>query len=70
MGGIFTPIDSMPIWAQKFDLINPMAYLMRINRMVMLKGSTIHDIGREIYSLIVIAIVFTTLAINRYRKTA
>jgi ABC-2 type transport system permease protein len=70
MGGIFTPIDSMPMWAQRFDLINPMAYLMRINRMVMLKGSTFHDISREIYSLIVIAIAFTTFAVNRYRKTA
>ncbi len=41
MGGIFTPVDSMPMWAQKFDLVNPMAYLMRINRMVMLKGIVI-----------------------------
>jgi ABC-2 type transport system permease protein len=70
MGGIFTPIDSMPQWAQRFDLINPMAYLMRINRMVMLKGSTISDISREIYSLILIAIAFTALAVRRYRKTA
>jgi ABC-2 type transport system permease protein len=60
----------MPVWAQKFDLINPAAYVMRINRMVMLKGSTIHDISREIYSLILIAIAFTSLAVRRYRKTA
>jgi ABC-2 type transport system permease protein len=70
MSGIFTPLESMPVWAQKFDLINPAAYVMRINRMVMLKGSTFQDVSREIYSLIVIAIVFTTLAVNRYRKTA
>jgi ABC-2 type transport system permease protein len=70
MGGIFTPIDSMPQWAQKFDLINPMAYLMRINRMVMLKGSSFQDISRDIYALIIIAIAFTSLAVNRYRKTA
>jgi len=70
MSGIFTPLESMPVWAQKIDLINPAAYVMRINRMVMLKGSTFHDISREIYSLILIAIAFTALAINRYRKTA
>jgi ABC-2 type transport system permease protein len=70
MGGIFTPTDSMPIWAQKFDLINPMAYLMRINRMVMLKGSSFQDISRDIYSLIVIAIAFTLFAVRKYRKTA
>jgi len=70
MSGVFTPLESMPQWAQKIDVINPLAYLMRINRMVMLKGSAIHDIARDIYSLIVIAIVFTTFAVSRYRKTA
>jgi ABC-2 type transport system permease protein len=70
MSGIFTPYESMPMWAQDFDLINPVAYLMRINRMVMLKGSSIHDISRELYSLIIIAVAFTVLAVRRYRKTA
>lgn len=70
MSGIFTPFESMPMWAQNFDIINPVAYLMRINRMVMLKGSGIYDISREFISLIVIGIVFTALAVLRYRKTA
>jgi ABC-2 type transport system permease protein len=70
MSGVFTPLESMPQWAQKIDVINPLAYLMRINRMVMLKGSTIHDIARDIYALILIAIAFTTFAVSRYRKTA
>jgi ABC-2 type transport system permease protein len=70
MSGIFTPFESMPKWAQDFNLINPVAYLMRINRMVMLKGSTILDIRREIFSLIAIALCFTTFAVRRYRKTA
>lgn len=70
MSGIFTPYDSMPQWAQDFNLINPVAYLMRINRMVMLKGSTIYDISTELLSLAVIAVCFTTLAVRRYRKTA
>jgi ABC-2 type transport system permease protein len=69
MSGIFTPFESMPLWAQDFNLINPVAYLMRINRMVMLKGSTIHDISKDIYSLVAIAICFSTLAVWRYRKT-
>jgi ABC-2 type transport system permease protein len=70
MSGIFTPMESMPVWAQKFDIINPAAYVMRINRMIMLKGSTFHDISRDIYALILIAVAFTILAVNRYRKTA
>jgi ABC-2 type transport system permease protein len=70
MSGIFTPLESMPVWAQKVDLINPTAYVMRINRMVMLKGSTFHDISKDIFALTGIAIAFTALAVNRYRKTA
>jgi ABC-2 type transport system permease protein len=70
MSGIFTPYESMPMWAQDFNLINPVAYLMRINRMVMLKGSTMMDIGRELLSLTAIAVCFTSLAVRRYKKTA
>jgi ABC-2 type transport system permease protein len=70
MSGIFTPAESMPIWAQKFNLVNPVAYLIRINRMVMLKGSTINDIGKDLYSLTFIAIAFSALAVRQYRKRA
>jgi ABC-2 type transport system permease protein len=70
MSGIFTPYESMPDWAQTFNLINPVAYLMRINRMVMLKGSSVHDMQRELFSLAIIAICFSSLAVRRYRKTA
>jgi ABC-2 type transport system permease protein len=70
MSGIFTPLESMPVWAQKIDLVNPVVYIMRINRMVILKGSTFHDIRMEFLALTIIALVTTTLAVNRYRKTA
>lgn len=70
MSGIFTPYESMPQWAQDFNLINPVAYLMRVNRMVMLKGSSFTDISRELISLSVLAVLFTTFAVRRYRKTA
>ncbi len=70
MSGIFTPLESMPGWAQKIDLLNPVVYIMRINRMVMLKGSTLYDIRSEFMALVIFAIASTTLAVNRYRKTA
>ncbi|HEX2970144.1 MAG TPA: ABC transporter permease [Bacteroidales bacterium] len=70
MSGIFTPFESMPQWAQDFDRVNPVAYLIRINRMVMLKGSEIPDIQEDIYALIIIAVLFSFLAVWRYRKTA
>jgi len=70
MSGIFTPLESMPQWAQKFDIVNPMAYLIRIYRMIMLKGSGFHDIGKDLLALVIIALAFTLLAVRKYRKTA
>jgi ABC-2 type transport system permease protein len=70
MSGIFTPLESMPDWAQNFDLINPVAYLIRINRMIMLKGSSLSDISSDMLSLTIISICFSWLAVRRYRKTA
>ena len=69
MSGLFTPYESMPDWAQILNRINPVAYLMKINRMVMLKGSTLSDIKFEVISLIVIAVCSTSFAVRRYRKT-
>jgi ABC-2 type transport system permease protein len=69
MSGVFTPLESMPDWAQKIDLVNPVVYIMRINRMVILKGSTFHDIRMDFLALVILALVTITLAVNRYRKT-
>lgn len=70
MSGIFTPVESMPVWAQKFNLINPAAYFMRVIRTIMLKGSGSGDILPEIRGMVLIAISSIALAIWRYRKTA
>lgn len=69
MSGIFTPLESMPEWAQKINLINPVTYIMRINRMIMLKGTGFQEIRSEISALSLIALVSVTLAVYRYRKT-
>jgi ABC-2 type transport system permease protein len=69
MSGVFTPSDSMPHWAQKINLINPVAYFMKVIRMILLKGSGFRDISREFYSLGVYAVLILTLAITNYRKT-
>ena len=70
MSGVFTPVESMPLWAQKVNLANPLVYLMRINRMVMLKGSGFGDIIGNIGALLIIAALFMGFAVRKYRKTA
>ncbi len=68
MSGIFTPYESMPMWAQIFNYLNPVFYLIKINRMVMLKGSGFFDVIREIGALFALAILFGGLAVTQYRK--
>jgi len=69
MSGVFTPAESMPLWAQKINLINPVAYFMKVIRMILLKGSGFRNISREFFSLAVYGVVILTLAITNYRKT-
>jgi len=69
MSGIFTPTESMPDWANKVNVINPIAYFMRVIRMILLKGSDFRDILPEFYSLLIYAFVSLGLAVWRYRKT-
>ncbi|MBE0647255.1 MAG: ABC transporter permease [Bacteroidales bacterium] len=70
MSGLFTSVESMPIWAQKVDLLNPIAYFIKIMRMVMLKGSTFADISNLFYGMVIYAVAIISLAIWRYRKVA
>ena len=69
MSGIFTPVESMPKWAHYFNIINPLAYFMRVIRMILLKGSEFWDISKEFFSLFTYAVVILSLAVWRYRKT-
>jgi ABC-2 type transport system permease protein len=69
MSGLFTSADNMPEWGQKINLINPMAYFIRVVRMVLLKGSGFGDIHRELIAISIYAVCTNTLAIWRYRKT-
>lgn len=70
MGGIFTPVESMPEWAQLIDRLNPIFYFMKVMRMIVLKGSGFLDLLEEMISLLVLGATFLSLAIWRYRKTA
>lgn len=69
MSGIFTPVESMPKWAQQVNLLNPFAYFMRVIRMIMLKGSGFSEVTKEFFSLLIYAFVLLSLAVWRYRKT-
>jgi ABC-2 type transport system permease protein len=70
MSGLFTSVESMPLWGQYIDRLNPVAYFVRIIRMILLKGSGFKDIQREFWSLLVYGSIVFTVAIKRYHKTS
>ncbi len=70
MSGLFTPVESMPIWAQYINKANPIAYFIEMIRMIMLKGSLLQDIQKPLMALGIYATISLTLATWRYRKVA
>lgn len=69
MSGLFTPIESMPGWAQRITLFNPIRYFVEIIRMVMLKGATFSDIAKPFFIIVFYAFVINGLAVWSYKKT-
>jgi ABC-2 type transport system permease protein len=68
LGGLYTSVDSMPLWAQWFTKINPVAYFIEVMRMVVLKGSTLYDVRVHLLSVFGLGVVLNSLAIWNYRK--
>jgi ABC-2 type transport system permease protein len=68
MSGLFTPIESMPQWAQNITLLNPIRYFVEIIRMVMLKGATFSDILRPFLIIVCYAFVLNGIAVWSYKK--
>ena len=70
MGGLFTSIDSMPNWAKFVTKFNPVAYLIDVMRMIVLKGSGFKDIARQLGTIGLFAVVLNSWAIINYKKTS
>jgi hypothetical protein len=69
MSGVFTPISSMPEWAQYITYANPLRYYADAMRSIFLKGSTLADVWYDAVGLLAISTVSVTWAILSYKKT-
>ncbi|HOU68532.1 MAG TPA: ABC transporter permease [Paludibacteraceae bacterium] len=68
MSGIFTPISSMPHWAQMMTYIIFPHYFVEIMRGVYLQGNTIPELWTNYVTLFLFAVVFNSWAIMSYKK--
>jgi ABC-2 type transport system permease protein len=69
MSGLFTPVDSMPDWAQQVAEANPVKHFVGVMRAVLVRGAGLETVGRPILGLAVAGVGVLALAIMRYRKS-
>lgn len=70
MSGLFTPVDSMPEWAQAVAEFNPVKHFVWIMRAVLVRGAGLETVGPPMAGLAAGGIVVLALAVARYRKSA
>ncbi len=69
LSGLFTPISSMPEWAQVVTRFNPVRYFVEVLRLVFMKGSHLTDILPQLGAIAGFAVFFNTWAVLNYKKT-
>lgn len=69
LSGFIFPISSMPEPIQYLSCLNPMRWFLEILRGVVQKGVGIESLCRPVIGQIILATIFLTLAIARFRKT-
>lgn len=70
MSGLFTPISSMPDWAQNITVVNPLRYFIEVMRMIYLKGSVFADMKMQMAALCGFAVVLNLWAVFSYKKSS
>jgi ABC-2 type transport system permease protein len=68
MSGLFTPIRSMPAWAQWIAQANPVMHFIEIMRAVMLRGAGLREIAPSLGMLTLLAAAMFSLSVRRYAK--
>ena len=68
MSGLFTPVRSMPVWAQWVSAFTPVQHFVTVMRSVLLKGGGVGDVWRELLVLAGYGVVVFWVAVRQYRK--
>ncbi len=69
LSGFMFPYRGMPGWAQMLGEIFPLTHFLRLIRAVMLKGADYTGIAQPMAALVVFVVVFSALALLRFRRT-
>jgi ABC-2 type transport system permease protein len=70
MSGLFTPIESMPRWAQLVAEANPVKHFVFIMRAVLVRGAGLEDIWRPLAGLALGGVAVLSIAVRLHSKQA
>jgi ABC-2 type transport system permease protein len=70
MSGLFTPLESMPVWAQQVARANPVKHFVFIMRAVLVKGAGLETVGPTLLGLAAGGAAVLTVAVRQYKKSA
>lgn len=68
LSGLYTPVASMPQWAQNVSVFSPLKYFILAMRQVYLKGSDAGELRGAFGALCAFAVFFNGWAVMSYRK--
>ncbi len=68
MSGLFTPVRSMPGWAQVLAQANPVKHFILLMRAVLLKGASLRDVASPLAALGAFGAVILALAVRQYGR--
>jgi len=69
LSGLFSPISSMPEWAQTITAFNPLTYFIVVMRAIYLKGSGMQELLPQFFALCGFAVAFNVWAVLSYKKS-
>ncbi|MFH2113544.1 MAG: ABC transporter permease [Spirochaetota bacterium] len=70
ISGLYTPVASMPGWAQDASRFSPLKYFILVMRQTYLKGAHFSDLITAFGALAGFAVFFNTWAVISYRKSS
>ncbi len=69
LSGSMTPRESMPIFVQNVMLVAPTTHFVSLAQAVLYRAANFSIVWRQFLALIIIGILFFSIALSRFRKT-
>ncbi len=69
LSGFMFPYAGMPLWAQWIAEALPLTHFLRIVRAILLKGSGLIDLEKEVWALVGLMVLAMVIAVTRFRRT-